>query len=50
MILDISGIPVEVFKKNIKNMHLYVKPPNGYVTVSAPLSMNDMAIERFVRT
>ena len=31
-------------------MHLYVKPPNGYVTVSAPLAMSDQAIERFVRT
>lgn len=31
-------------------MHLYVKPPNGNVTVSAPLSMSDEAIERFVRT
>jgi len=31
-------------------MHLYVKPPNGKVTVSAPLSMSDEAIERFVRT
>ena len=31
-------------------MHLYVKPPNGHVTVSAPLSMSDVAIERFVRT
>ena len=50
MTLIISGIPVEVCKKNIKNMHLYVKPPNGNVTVSAPLSMNDGAIERFVRT
>ena len=48
--LNISGIPIEVCKKNIKNMHLYVKPPDGHVTVSAPLSMSDMAIERFVRT
>ena len=48
--LIISGIPVEVCKKNIKNMHLYVKPPNGNVMVSAPLSMSDEAIERFVRT
>lgn len=31
-------------------MHLYVKPPNGNVVVSAPLSMSDEAIERFVRT
>jgi predicted metal-dependent hydrolase len=50
MPLMISGIPVEVCKKNIKNMHLYVKPPNGKVTVSAPLNMSDAAIERFVRT
>jgi len=48
--INLSGIPIEVCKKNIKNMHLYVKPPNGRVTVSAPLSMNDKAIERFVRT
>ena len=31
-------------------MHLYVKPPQGRVTVSAPFSMSDEAIERFVRT
>jgi predicted metal-dependent hydrolase len=48
--LNVSGIPIEVCKKNIKNMHLYVKPPNGFVTVSAPLSMSDAAIERFLRT
>ena len=49
MTLNISNIPVEVVKKKIKNMHLYVKPPNGKVTVSAPLAMSDEAIERFVR-
>lgn len=48
--LNIAGIQIEVCRKNIKNMHLYVKPPNGYVTVSVPNSMNDEAIERFVRT
>jgi len=50
MMLYISGIQIEVCKKTIKNMHLYVKPPNGNVTVSAPLSMSDDAIERFIRT
>ena len=48
--LVISDIPIEVCKKNIKNMYLYVKPPNGKVSVSAPLNMSDDAIERFVRT
>lgn len=41
---------VDVCKKNIKNMHLYVKPPNGRVTVSAPVSVRDETIERFIRT
>lgn len=50
MQIMISDIPVMVYKKRIKNMHLYVKPPNGKVTVSAPLNISDDAIERFVRT
>jgi len=50
MALDISGIAVEVCKKDIKNMHLYVKPPGGRVSVSAPLAMSDETIERFLRT
>lgn len=50
MTLIISGISIEICKKNIKNMHLYVKPPKGNVTVSAPISMSDEEIERFLRT
>ena len=50
MKLIISDIPIEVYKKQIKNMHLYVKPPDGRVVVSAPLSMNNETIERFIRT
>jgi hypothetical protein len=50
VILNIAGIHIEVVKKKIKNMHLYVKPPDGHVSVSAPETMSDAAIERFVRT
>ena len=50
MRLVVSGIPIEVQKKNIKNMHLQVKPPDGHVVISAPLSMNDKAIEIYART
>ncbi|MDR2734051.1 MAG: M48 family metallopeptidase [Spirochaetota bacterium] len=50
MELIVSGIPVEIYKKRIKNMHLYVKPPDGKVTVSAPLAVSDEAIARFVVT
>ena len=46
----INGIPVEIIKKNIKNMHLYVKPPEGNVFVSAPKHLSDESIIMFVRT
>ncbi len=50
MHIEINGIPVEIIKKNIKNMHLYVKPPNGAVEVSAPQDLSDESIAMFVRT
>lgn len=50
MQIILSGIPIRIQKKNIKNMHLYVKPPNGAVTISAPITMSDKAIEVFAKT
>ena len=41
MRIVISGIPIDVQKKNIKNMHLQVKPPDGHVVISAPLSVGE---------
>jgi len=49
MYITVANIPVEVVKKNIKNMHLSVLPPNGTVRVSAPLSVSDESISMFVR-
>lgn len=46
----ISGIEIEVTKKNIKNMHLSVLPPNGNVRISAPLNSKDDAIKLFAIT
>ena len=46
----IAGMKVRVDRKDIKNLHLYVKPPKGTVSVSAPQEMSDEAIEHFVRT
>jgi len=46
--LNISGITVEVHRKKVKNMTIYVKPPYGTVTVSAPFSVSDDRIEKFV--
>jgi predicted metal-dependent hydrolase len=45
--MNVSGIEVEVVKKNIKNMHLYVLPPEGKVRISAPASISDEAINLF---
>ena len=50
MRIVISGIPIDIQKKNIKTMHLQIKPPDGHVGISAPLSMDDKAIEVYART
>ena len=50
MYIEINGIPVEIRKKNIKNMHLYVQPPNGKVWISAPLNLSDENIVLFVQS
>jgi len=50
MQLEISGIKIEVQKKNIKNLHLVVAPPDGKVRVSAPIHLSDESIAMFVRT
>ncbi len=40
----VSGIKVEVLRKDIKNLHLGVYPPNGRVRVAAPLVVSDEAV------
>ena len=42
--LTVSGIKVEVVRKDIKNLHLGVYPPLGRVRVAAPLVVNDEAV------
>ncbi len=46
--LDIDGIKVSVEKKKIKNMYIRVTPPSGQVKITAPLSVSDEAICKFV--
>ena len=50
MQIEISGIKIELRKKNIKNLHLVVAPPDGKVRVSAPMHLSDESINMFVRT
>ncbi len=40
----VAGIKVEVVRKDIKNLHLGVYPPNGRVRVAAPLVVSDEAV------
>lgn len=46
--MKICGLEVQAVKKNIKNMHLGVYPPQGRIRVAAPLKMNDESIRLFI--
>lgn len=46
--LRIAGLSVEVVRKNIKNLHLGVYPPEGRVRVAAPLAVDDDAVRMAV--
>ncbi len=46
MIVD--GIKIDIKRKSIKNLHIYVKPPEGDVLVTAPRRTSDAAIGHFV--
>jgi len=39
--MTVSGIDVQVVRKNIKNLHLGVYPPNGHVRVAVPEHVTD---------
>ncbi|MCL2809291.1 MAG: M48 family metallopeptidase [Treponema sp.] len=47
--LIVSGLPVEVNKRNVKTMRLCIKP-DGKISVTAPLSMANYEIESFVHS
>lgn len=42
--IDVGGIPVEVVRKDIKNLHVGVYPSSGRVRVAAPLRLGDDAV------
>jgi hypothetical protein len=48
MIID--GIEITLKRKKIKHMYLRVLPPNGEVTLSAPISLSDEELIRFIRS
>jgi predicted metal-dependent hydrolase len=40
----VSGLPVQIVRKGIKNLHLGVYPPHGRVRVAAPMAVTDDAV------
>ena len=42
--IQVSGLDVEVVRKDIKNLHLAVYPPHGRVRVATPVRLDDEAI------
>ena len=45
--ITVSGIDIDVIKKDIKNMHLSVHPPTGRVRISSPKEMKTKSIRLF---
>jgi len=48
--MTVGGIDIMVVKKDIKNMHLSVLPPDGKVRITTPASTNDETIRLFAMT
>lgn len=42
--IEVGGLPVQIVRKAIKNLHLGVYPPHGRVRVAAPLRVTDAAV------
>lgn len=45
--IKVGSISIDVVRKDIKNLHLGVYPPNGRVRIAAPLKINDEAVRLF---
>jgi len=42
--IRVAGLPVQIVRKPIKNLHLGVYPPNGRVRVAVPTRVSDQAV------
>jgi predicted metal-dependent hydrolase len=48
--IEVEGLQISVVRKDIKNLHLAVYPPDGHVRVAAPLLVDDEAVRLAVIT
>lgn len=42
--INVSGLEIIIERKDIKNLHIGVYPPNGKIRVATPLKLNDEAV------
>lgn len=45
--ITVGNISIDVVRKDIKNLHLGVYPPNGRVRIASPLKIDDEAVRLF---
>lgn len=45
--ITVGNISIDVVRKDIKNLHLGVYPPNGRVRIATPLKIDDEAVRLF---
>lgn len=43
--INVSGLDVEIDRKDIKNLHIGVYPPHGKIRIATPLHLDDEAIK-----
>ena len=48
MQIKIANLDVELIRKNIKNMHLYVLRPDGKIRITAPAKLSEEKIREFI--
>lgn len=48
--MDLGGIQIDVIRKDIKNVHLSVLPPDGRVRLSAPKRMKEETLRAYTLT
>ncbi len=46
--ITVSELVVDVVRKNIKNLHLAVYPPDGRIRIATPLNIDDESVRLFV--
>lgn len=48
--IEVNGLRVDIVRKDIKNLHLGVYPPDGRIRVAAPAAVSDEAVRQAVIT